>query len=127
MKIAILAAAATAIALSSGAAAVLSSSAALADSVNTSIYRPFGAKVHPTDRFRARVAERHDYTRSHRPRPYVYVPAPRPYVSPAVRHARAHLADVRHKVHADGRVTLFEKIKLKAAENRYNATVCAHR
>jgi hypothetical protein len=134
MKIAMLAAAATAIALSSGTAAVLSSSAAFADTANTSVYRPFGAKVHPTDRFRARVAARHDYTPSHRPRvyapaprPHVYAPPRRTYVSPEVRHARAHLANVRDQVYADGRVTLFEKIKLKAAENRYNATVRAYR
>ena len=29
--------------------------------------------------------------------------------------------------YADGRVSLFEKIKLKAAENRYNATVRGYR
>ncbi len=133
MKIAMLAAAATAIALSSGTAAVVSSSAALADTVQTSPYRPFGTKIQRTDRFRERVAERHDYTPSHRPRVYapaprhVYVPAPRPYVAPEIRHARAHLADVRDRVYADGRVSLFEKIKLKAAENRYNATVRGYR
>jgi predicted TIM-barrel enzyme len=119
MKIALLATAAAAIALSSGAAAVVSSSAAFADTVNTSVRHPFGTKVHRTDRVRAYQARR-AYIREH-----TYVPVYTP--PPAVRNASAHLADVRDQVYADGRVTLFEKIKLKAAENRYNATVRAYR
>lgn len=121
MKIAMLAAAATAIALSSGTAAVLSSSAARADTVNTSPYRPFGTKIHRTDRVREYQARR-DYHAHVR---HTYVPVYTP--PPAVRHAADHLADVRDRVYADGRVTLFEKIKLKAAENRYNATVRGYR
>lgn len=128
MKTALLAAAA-ALTVSAG-ATIVTTAPALADSGYTSSYRPFGTKVHRTDRFRERVAVQHDYTPSHRPRayapaprPYVYAPAPRPYVSHEVRDARAHLADVRDRVYADGRVTLFEKIKLKAAENRYHRAV----
>lgn len=118
MKIALLATAAAAIALS-GTAAVVSSSAALADTVNTSVYRPFGTKVHRTDRVREYQARR-AYLREH-----TYVPVYTP--PPAVRRAADHLSDVRDRVHADGRVTLFEKIKLKAAENRYNAAVRSYR
>ena len=131
MKTALLAAAA-ALALSTG-ATIVTTAPALADTVNTSPYRPFGTKVHRTDRVRERIAVEHDYTRSHRPRVYapaprtVYVPAPRPYVAPEILDARAHLADVRDRVYADGRVTLFEKIKLKAAENRYHRALAAYR
>jgi hypothetical protein len=124
MKIALLATAAAAIALSSGAAAVVSSSAALADTVNTSVRHPFGTKIPRTDRVREYQARR-AYIREHTYREHTYVPVySRP---PAVRHASEHLSDVRDRVHADGRVTLFEKIRLKAAQNRYNATVRAYR
>jgi len=125
MKIAMLAAAATAIAVSSGAAAVMSSGAALADSANTSVYRPFGTKVHRTDRVREYQARRAYHAQREYEARRVYVPVYTP--PPAVRNAAAHLADVRDRVYADGRVTLFEKIRLKAAENRYNATVRAYR
>lgn len=128
MKIAILAAAAAAITLSSGTAAVLSSSAAFADTANTSVYRPFGTKIHRTDRVREYQARRdahREYEARHAYVRHTYVPVYTP--PPAVRHAADHLADVRDRVHADGRVTLFEKIRLKAAENRYNATVRGYR
>ena len=131
MKIALLAAAATAITLSSGTAAVLSSSVAVADTVQSSPYRPFGAKLSPTDRAREREyrAHRHyEAQREYARRAYIrhsYAPVYSP--PPAVRHAAARLNDVRERVHADGRVTLFEKIRLKAAENRYNATLRGYR
>lgn len=119
MKFVMLATAAAAISLSCGTAAVVSSSAALADTVNTSIRHPFGIKIPRTDRVREYQARR-AYIREH-----TYVPVYTP--PPAVRHASEHLSDVRDRVHADGRVTLFEKIRLKAAQNRYNATVRAYR
>lgn len=125
MKIALLAAAVTAITLSSGAAAVLSSSVAVADTVQSSPYRPFGTKLSPTDRAREREyrAQREYERRAYIRRSYAPVYSP----PPAVRNAAARLHDVRDRVHADGRVTLFEKIRLKAAENRYNATVRGYR
>lgn len=129
MKFALLAAAAAAITLSSGAVAVVSSSAAVADTVQTSPYRPFGTKIPRTDRVREYQAQRrYEAEREYARRAYVrhsYAPVYSP--PPAVRNAAAHLADVRDRVHADGRVSLFEKIKLKAAENRYNATVRGYR
>jgi hypothetical protein len=120
MKTALFAAAA-ALAISTG-ATILSSAPAFADSGYTSVYRPFGSKMHSTERFQERLARRH----AHEQR-YVYVPAPRSYVSPEVRHARAHLADVRYRAYADGRVTLIEKIKLRAAENRLERAKWQHR
>lgn len=121
MKTALLAATAALITVSTG-ATIVTTAPALADSGYTSPYRPFGTKISRTDRFQQHVTERQYYRQHYAPR-HVYVPAPRPYVSPEVRHARAHLADVRDRVYSDGRVTLFEKIKLKAAENRYNRAV----
>lgn len=123
MKIALFAAAA-AIAVSTG-ATVVSTAPAFADTVNTSPYRPFGTKIHRTDRVKERIAER-QAEREYLRQTYV-APAPRPYVAPEVRAASANLAAVRDQVYADGRVTLFEKIKLKAAENRYHRTVATHR
>ena len=111
MKTALFAAAA-AIAVSTG-ATVLSAVPAFADSDYTSVHRPFGSKTHSTDRFRERLAHRQYHEQRH-----VYVPAPRPYVSPEVRRARAHLHDVRDRAYANGRVSLIEKFKLRAAENR---------
>lgn len=113
MKTALFAAAA--LAVSTG-ATVLSAAPAFADSGYSSVHRPFGSRIHRTDRVRERLTHRH-----------VYVPARRHYVAPEVRLAAAHLAAVRHRVWADGRVTLFEKIKLKAAENRYNRAVGLYR
>ncbi len=111
MKTALFAAAAV-IAVSTG-ATIVSTAPASADTVATSPYRPFGTKIHSTDRFREHLAHRHYYAPQH-----VYVPAPRPYVSPEVRDARAHLNYVRDRAYANGRVGLIEKIKLRAAENR---------
>ena len=122
MKTALFAAAATA------ATVILSSSAAFADTVN-STYRPFGSTIHRTDRVREYQARRDAHREYEARRAYVrqhtYVPVYTP--PPAVRHAAEHLGYVRDRVHADGRVTLFEKIRLKAAENRYNATVRGYR
>jgi len=111
MKTALFAAAAV-LAVSTG-ATMISAAPAAADSGYTSVYRPFGSKKHSTERFQERLAHR----QAHAPR-YVYVPAPRPYVSPEVRAARAHLNYVRDRAYANGRVGLIEKIKLRAAENR---------
>jgi hypothetical protein len=123
MKTALFAAAATA------ATVIQSSSAAFADTVNTSVYRPFGTKIHRTDRVREHQARREAHREYEARRAYfrqhTYAPIYTP--PPAVRHAAEHLADVRDRVYSDGRVTLFEKIKLKAAENRYNATVRGYR
>jgi hypothetical protein len=123
MKTALFAAAATA------ATVIVSSSAAFADTVNTSVYRPFGTKIHRTDRVREhqlrREAHREYEARRAYYRQHTYAPVYTP--PPAVRHAAEHLSDVRDRVYSDGRVTLFEKIRLKAAENRYNATVRGYR
>lgn len=123
MKSALLAAAA-AIAVSTG-ATVVSTAPAFADSVNTSVYRPFGTTIHRTDRVRAHQARREAH-RAYVRHTYV-APAPRPYVAPQIRQARANLSAVRNQVYADGRVTLIEKIRLKAAENRYNTAVRIYR
>ena len=119
MKTALFAAAATA------ATVILSSSAAFADTVNTSTYRPFGSTIHRTDRVREYQARRAYHAHREYEARRVYAPVYTP--PPAVRHAAEHLGYVRDRVHADGRVTLFEKIRLKAAENRYDATVRGYR
>ena len=114
MKTTLLAAVAAA-----AAAMSFSSSAAFADSANTSLWRPHGPvqttkKLQPARTYKhVHVTHRHVYRPGYRPGP--------------VQVSAANLAAVRRQVHADGRVTLIEKFKLGAAERRHAAVVRSYR
>lgn len=113
MKSALLAAAAAALTV------MISSGAAFADTVNTSTWRPFGTQAGKIYRASPRVVHHnhHAYRPVYRP---VYTPGP-------VQTSAANLAALKRSVYADGRATIFEKIKLSVAERRHDALVRSYR
>lgn len=114
MKTTLLAAAAA-----TAASLMFAAGAAFADTVNTSTWRPHGSQAGKIYRVTPRVVVRHEHVDRpvyHRP---VYRPTP-------IQISAANLAALRREIYADGRVTLIERIRLRAAERRHAALVRSH-
>jgi len=119
MKSVLLAAAAVA------ASITISSGAALAESANTSTWRPHGAQAGKIYRATPRIHHHHEYRPVYRP---AYEPAYRPVYRPGpVQMSAAELAAKRRAAFADGRITFIEKIKLNSAQRRHESLVRAYR
>lgn len=118
MKSAILAAAAA-----TAAAFTFSASAAFADTVNTSTWRPHGTQAGKIYRATPRV-----HHQQHAYRPVYRAPVYRQTYTPSpVRQSAADLAAMKRAAFADGRITFIEKIKLNAAERRHAALMRSYR